>query len=160
MGKVTEEVLLSFCREAEQRNIQLKSEIDDAPYYVQGDSVKISIALSNLVKNAIQYTESGGHVNVKVDEESGYVRVAVIDDGIGIPAKELPRVFERFYQVESHLTRRYGGMGLGLSVAKAMVELHGGRIWAESSGKGSTFTILLPIDHTGHSDSPTPAFIS
>ena len=159
MGKVTEEVILSFCREAEQRNIKLKSEIGDSPYYVHGDSVKISIALSNLVKNAIQYTETGGHVKVKVDEESGYVRVAVIDDGIGIPAKELPRVFERFYQVESHLTRHYGGMGLGLSVAKAMVELHGGRIWAESSGKGSIFTILLPIDHSGHSDSQTPAFI-
>ena len=68
-----------------------------------------------------------------------------MDDGIGIPARDLPRVFERFFQVETHLTRRYGGMGLGLSVAKAMIELHGGRIWVESEeGKGSTFTFLLP----------------
>jgi signal transduction histidine kinase len=86
--------------------------------------------------------------------------VTVIDDGIGIPARDLPRVFERFYQVETHLTRRYGGMGLGLSVAKAMIELHGGRIWAESSGRGSMFTFLLPINRTGQSPSQAPAFIS
>lgn len=158
MAKIAEEVFLSFCREAEQRNIHLKNETDDLPYYIHADSVKLSIALSNLVKNALQYTEAGGHVNIKVNEESGYVSVAVMDDGIGIPARELPRVFERFYQVESHLTRRYGGMGLGLAVAKAMVELHGGRIWAESSGKGSTFTILLPVNHTRPSASQTSAF--
>jgi len=146
MAKIAAEVVLSFCREADQRNIQLKNETDAAPYFMQADPIKISIALSNLVKNAIQYTEAGGHVTVKVDEESGYLRVAVVDDGIGIPARELPRIFERFYQVENPLTRRYGGMGLGLAVAKGMVELHGGRIWAESSGKGSTFTILLPVN--------------
>jgi signal transduction histidine kinase len=81
-----------------------------------------------------------------------------MDDGVGIPAKDLPRVFERFFQVETHLTRRFGGMGLGLAVAKAMVELHGGRIWAESEeGKGSTFTFLLPTDRPqppGHFSSP------
>jgi signal transduction histidine kinase len=77
----------------------------------------------------------------------GYVKVAVIDDGIGIPAKDLPHIFDRFYQVESHLTRRHGGMGLGLSVAKMMIEMHGGRIWVESAeGRGSMFTILLPLD--------------
>jgi signal transduction histidine kinase len=77
----------------------------------------------------------------------GYVKVSVIDDGIGIPAKDLPRIFDRFFQVESHLTRRHGGMGLGLSVAKVMIELHGGRIWAESmEGKGSNFTFLLPFN--------------
>ncbi|MGE5641367.1 MAG: sensor histidine kinase [Byssovorax cruenta] len=146
MAKIAEDVVVSFCREAEQRNIQLKNETNDLPYFVQADPVKITIALSNLVKNAIQYTEAGGHVTVKVDEQSGYLRVAVTDDGIGIPARELPRIFERFYQVENALTRRYGGMGLGLAVAKGMVELHGGRIWAESSGKGSAFTILLPVN--------------
>jgi signal transduction histidine kinase len=90
---------------------------------------------------------------VKIAEDSGYMKVSVTDDGIGIPARDLPRVFERFFQVETHLTRRHGGMGLGLSVAKAMVELHGGRIWVESQeGKGSTFTFLLPASQT-----PPPA---
>jgi signal transduction histidine kinase len=68
-----------------------------------------------------------------------------MDDGIGIPARDLPRVFERFFQVETHLTRHYGGMGLGLSVARAMIELHGGRIWVESQeGNGSRFIFLVP----------------
>jgi signal transduction histidine kinase len=146
MAKIAEDVVVSFCREAEQRNIQLKNETDDLPYFIQADPVKITIALSNLVKNAIQYTEAGGQVTVKVDEQSGYLRVAVTDDGIGIPARELPRIFERFYQVENALTRRYGGMGLGLAVTKGIVDLHGGRIWAESSGKGSAFTMLLPVN--------------
>jgi signal transduction histidine kinase len=147
MAKIAEEVAISFRPEAKQRGIDLKTDIGTSLYYIHADAVKISIALSNLVKNAVQYTEAGGHVTLKVQEDSGYIKVTVMDDGIGIPAKELPRVFERFYQVESHLTRRYGGMGLGLAVAKAMIELHGGRIWAESSGRGSTFTFLLPVNH-------------
>ncbi len=145
MAKIVEDVISLFKPEAEQKNIALKTEMDSLPYYLHADQVKITIALSNLVKNAIQYTEAGGDVTVSVEEDSGYLRVAVTDNGIGIPARELPRIFERFYQVETHLTRRYGGMGLGLSVAKSMIELHGGRIWAESEeGKGSTFTFLVP----------------
>ena len=84
---------------------------------------------------------------MKIEEDSGYIKVAVSDDGIGIPVKDLVRVFDRFFQVEGHLTRRSGGMGLGLAVAKSMIDLHNGRIWAESEeGKGSTFTFLLPIE--------------
>ena len=160
MAKIAEEVVLSFRPEADQRNITLKTELGDLPYYVHADQSKVAIALSNLVKNAIQYTGTGGHVTVKVEEDTGAIKVTVSDDGIGIPARELPRVFERFYQVETHLTRRFGGMGLGLAVAKAMIELHGGRIWAESSGKGSTFTFLLPVNRRGHSEAETSAFIS
>jgi signal transduction histidine kinase len=108
---------------------------------------KISIALSNLVKNAIMFTNEGGHVFVQVEQVPGYVKISVIDDGIGIPPADLNRIFERFYQVESHLTRKHGGMGLGLSVSKVMVEMHGGKILAESvEGKGSNFTILLPMN--------------
>jgi signal transduction histidine kinase len=159
VAKVAEEVVLSFRHEAEQRGVELKTDFGNALYYVHADAVKISIALSNLVKNAVQYTETGGHVLVKVEEDSGYIKVTVRDDGIGIPLRELPRVFERFYQVETHLTRRYGGMGLGLAVAKGMIELHGGRIWAESSGRGSTFTFLLPVNHPGYPASDAVSFV-
>jgi len=87
------------------------------------------------------------------------MNLSVSDTGIGIPTRDLPRIFERFFQVETHLTRRYGGMGLGLSVAKSMVELHKGRIWVESEeGKGSTFTFLLPIENSGNSDASTSPF--
>lgn len=147
LAKVVQDVVSSFQEDANSRNITMKTEMGDSPFYLNADESKISIALSNLVKNALQYTEAGGHVTVKVQEDLGHLRVSVIDDGIGIPARDLPRVFERFFQVETHLTRRYGGMGLGLAVAKSMIELHGGRIWAESEeGKGSTFTFLLPIE--------------
>jgi signal transduction histidine kinase len=159
MTKIAEDVVSSFRGEAEHRNISIKTEVNESPHYIQADQGKVTIALSNLVKNAIQFTESGGHVTVKVEEDSGYVKVSVVDDGIGISARDLPRVFERFYQVETHLTRRYGGMGLGLSVAKAMIELHGGRIWAESSGRGTTFTFLLPMNHAVASDAHTNPFI-
>ena len=146
LAKIAEDVIRTFQDEANTRNITLKLEQGESPFDIEADGVKLSIALSNILKNAIQFTDSGGKVTVKLEEDSGYFKVAVIDNGIGIPARDLPRVFERFFQVETHLTRRYGGMGLGLAVAKAMIELHGGRIWAESAqGKGSTFTFLLPF---------------
>ncbi|HLO31816.1 MAG TPA: ATP-binding protein [Anaerolineales bacterium] len=157
LAKVAGDVTLTFQDEAKSRNITLNCEIEQSPFYVNADEVKLSIALSNLIKNALQFTESGGHVTVKVQEESGYFKVSVTDDGIGIPTRDLPRVFERFFQVETHLTRHYGGMGLGLSVAKAMIDLHGGRIWAESEeGKGSTFTFLLPMEQVQQMPASSP----
>jgi signal transduction histidine kinase len=148
LAKIAEDVTFLFQDEANSRNITLLCEAGEVPCYVNADESKLNIALSNLVKNSIQFTEAGGQVTVKIQEDTGHVKVSVTDNGIGIPAGDLPRVFERFFQVETHLTRRYGGMGLGLSVAKAMIELHGGRIWVDSEeGKGSTFTFLLPMEH-------------
>lgn len=155
LAKIAEDTILTFQDDAASKNITLKLETNGDPFYMDVDGVKISIAISNLVKNSIQFTDIGGHITVKVEEDSGYMEVSVTDDGIGIPARDLPRVFERFFQVETHLTRRHGGMGLGLSVAKAMVELHGGRIWVESQeGRGSTFTFLLP---TNQAEKPSPS---
>ena len=149
LRKIIDDVIDTFQDEASSRNITLQSEGGQSPFNLDADGIKLSIALSNLVKNALQFTESGGHVTLDVQEDAGYYKVTVTDDGIGIPARDLPRVFERFFQVETHLTRRYGGMGLGLAVAKAMIDLHGGRIWAESEeGKGSRFTFLLPTGQT------------
>ena len=144
---VVEEVMDSFMEEAGRKHLNLRADTGQAELLVEGDTSKISIALSNVVKNALDFTNPGGHVFIVAEQIAGYVKVSVMDDGIGIPAKDLSHVFERFYQVESHLTRKHGGMGLGLSVAKVMTELHGGRIWAESvEGQGSNFTILLPVN--------------
>jgi signal transduction histidine kinase len=127
---------------------------------LEGDAEKIGIAISHLVKNAITFTNSGGHIFINAEKVPGYIKISIIDNGIGIPAKDLPHVFERFFQVESHLTRKHGGMGLGLSVAKMMVEMHGGRIWAESvEGKGSQFIILLPLD-SAQAEAAGKVFIS
>jgi signal transduction histidine kinase len=149
IARIIEEVVASFSDMASRQNITLKAELGRDDLFVEADGEKISIALSNLVKNAVTFTDKGGHIFVSGESLPGYVKVSVVDDGIGIPAKDLPRVFERFYQVESHLTRRHSGMGLGLSVAKVMIEMHGGRIWAESvEGKGSNFSFLLPVNAT------------
>ncbi len=149
MPGIVKDVVSTFSDMAASKNITLRAETGPTDLRVEADAKKISVALSNLVRNAIMFTDPGGQVLVKVTSVPGYVQVSVIDNGIGIPAKDLGRVFERFFQVESHLTRRHGGMGLGLSVAKAMIEMHNGRIWAESvEGKGSNFSFLLPLSPT------------
>ena len=152
LARIAEDTILNFQDEAKARNITLHAEMKNQPFFVDVDGSKIGIVFSNLVKNALQFTNPGGHISIGVEEDSGYMKVSVQDDGIGIPARDLPRVFERFFQVEEHLTRRHGGMGLGLAVAKSIVELHGGRIWAESQpAKGSTVTFLLPVDQANQS---------
>jgi signal transduction histidine kinase len=145
INSLVQYVIKNFSSQVIQKRISLIPDMPDKSQAVDGDAEKIAIALSNLVKNAITFTNEGGHVLVCVENLPGFVKISVVDDGIGIPAKDMPRIFERFYQVESHLTRKHGGMGLGLSVAKVMVELHGGQIWVESAeGYGSNFSILLP----------------
>lgn len=140
-----DEVLDSYADSANKRSIDLRTESGPRDLIVQADRTKITIALGNLIRNALAFTDAGGHVLVKCESLQQFAKVSVVDDGVGIPAKDLPRVFDRFFQVESHLTRHHSGMGLGLSVAKAMIELHGGRIWVESTeGKGSSFSFLLP----------------
>lgn len=145
--RIIEDVSASFRDMAAQEGVSLKTEINrDQDLLIDADGSKIAIVLSSLVKNALTFTNAGGQVTIRSSLDTGCIKVSVQDNGVGIPAKDLPHIFERFYQVESHLTRRHGGMGLGLSVAKVMIEIHGGRIWAESTeGKGSTFTFLLPL---------------
>src|SRR5262249_10941139 len=101
----------------------------------------------NLLSNAVKFTPSGGRVDVVVQRVDGHVEIEVRDTGIGIEPDFLPLVFERFRQADSSLTRTHGGMGLGLSIAKQLAELHGGKIRAASGGRarGAVFTVRLPI---------------
>ena len=143
---IIREVVSSFQDMAASKYITLEEDIRDEDLQVEADTNKITVAVSNLIRNALTFTNEGGHVQVTVESVTGHVQVSVKDNGIGIPANDLGRVFDRFFQVESHLIRRHTGMGLGLSVAKSLIELHGGRIWVESlEGKGSTFSFLLPL---------------
>ena len=157
VARIIEDVSASFRDLMAQKGIAFKVEIErNQDLLVDADGSKIAIVLSNLVKNALTFTNNNGRITVYGGLESGFVKVAVEDNGVGIPVKELPYIFERFYQVESHLTRRHGGMGLGLSVAKGMIEMHGGRIWVESTeGVGSTFIFILPVENKR--DAPAPA---
>jgi signal transduction histidine kinase len=139
-----EEVVHTFEGGAEEKGITLQLDMPRKELQLVGDGEKIGIAVSHLVRNAITFTDHGG-VRVAAEELPGYVKIAVADTGIGIPEKDQNRVFERFYQVETHMTRRHGGMGLGLSVAKMMVEMHSGRITLNSDeGRGTTITLLFP----------------
>jgi signal transduction histidine kinase len=159
MTRLIRDVVTSFQQAALDKHISLMMRLPQTDLMLEGDSEKLILALSNLVENGLTFTDRSGHVLVTAERLPGYLKVSVIDDGIGIPAKDLGRVFERFYQVESHLTRHHGGMGLGLSVAKAMIELHGGQIWVESvEGKGSNFSFLLPMKDEVL-PKKTPAFI-
>jgi signal transduction histidine kinase len=161
VAHVIEDVSAAFRDIAIQKGVTLMVELDrNQDLLAVADASKIAIVLSNLVKNAITFTNEGGHIAIRGSLDSEFVKVVVEDDGVGIPAKALPRVFDRFYQVKSHLTRRHGGMGLGLSVAKGMIEMHGGRIWAESKGgMGSTFTFLLPLEKKNDASDPAQPFV-
>jgi signal transduction histidine kinase len=117
------------------------------PIHVRADREKVNMALTNILNNAIEFTSEGGVISVSTEIHTGEAWVRVRDNGIGLPSDQLERIFDQFYQVEDHMTRRKGGLGLGLAIAKCVVEKHGGRIWAESPGpgQGSTFTFTLPL---------------
>ena len=113
---------------------------------VYADRERVHQVLFNLLDNAVRLTPSGGRVTVTASRHNGAVDVAVADTGPGISADELPRVFERFFRVDASRSRDDGGTGIGLAIARSVVEAHGGRIWADSQpGKGSTFTFELPV---------------
>jgi signal transduction histidine kinase/HAMP domain-containing protein len=113
---------------------------------VRADPLRVQQILWNLLANAIQFTPPHGRVVVRVEREPERYLVSVEDDGIGIPESELPHVFERFRQVDGSATRGHAGMGIGLALARSLVELHGGTIWASSvMGQGSRFTFAMPI---------------
>jgi signal transduction histidine kinase len=133
---------------AVKKNIALTFDVPGEDYLtVDGDREKSDISLANLIQNALTFTDPEGQVGIKAEKSGGYVKVFVVDTGIGIPEDDIERIFDRFYQVESHLTRKHGGMGLGLSIAKTMVEMHNGQIWCESKeGTASLFCFMLPTD--------------
>ena len=146
MNDLVQKICAQHFEIAKQNQITLQAKLLEHDIQIEGDEEKLNIALGNLVKNALIFTNPQGHVTVALEVLPGFIQISVEDDGIGIPSHELSKIFERFYQVQSHLTRKHGGMGLGLSVTKSMVEMHKGQIWVESvEGKGSKFFILLPI---------------
>ncbi len=125
---------------------------------VRADGLRVQQILWNLLSNAIHFTPQHGRVVVRVEREPERYLVSVEDDGIGIPESELPHVFERFRQVDGSATRGHAGMGIGLALARSLVELHGGTIWASSVvGQGSRFTFALPIRPAERRASELPA---
>jgi signal transduction histidine kinase len=129
---------------AEERGIEVDAET--VPIRVAGSRRDLVIAFRNLLDNAIRYTGAGGMIRVRLGRQKGDAVLEVKDTGEGIPTRDLGRVFERFYRVDTARSRATGGTGLGLAIVKHVVESHGGRVEAESQlGVGSTFTVLLPV---------------
>jgi signal transduction histidine kinase len=129
---------------AETKNLSLKTEVGKSLPISLGDEQRLTQVLLNLVGNAIKFTDAG-EVLVTAKAVNGRFNVTVADTGPGIPRAEQMRIFEQFHQVDGSLTKAKGGTGLGLAIAKQIVEMHGGRIWVDSTiGKGSTFQMEIP----------------
>lgn len=141
--------VLSFTSHAERDGVALVFTAEPEVIEMAFDADKLEKIITNLLSNAFKFTPSGGRMRVMVRQVDSYVEIAVRDTGEGISAEDLPLVFDRFYQADSSSTRRHVGTGIGLSLAKELVELHGGTIRVESErGFGSTFTVRIPLRAT------------
>jgi len=137
----------TFVRErATKHGITLDVAVDERLGEFTGDERKIKQILLNLLSNAVKFTPEGGRVGINAKRTDGAVEISVSDTGIGIAPEDQPKIFEEFRQVGTDYAHKVEGTGLGLTLAKKFVELHGGKIWVESEvGKGSKFTFTLPI---------------
>ena len=133
-----------FEEPAAEAGVGLSVRADGIPR-VRGSSRDLALLVRNLVDNAIRYTRPGGHVDVDLTSDHGEVVLAIVDTGLGIPSRDLPRIFERFYRVDRARSRETGGTGLGLSIVKHVAENHGGRVEVTSElGQGTRFEVRLP----------------
>src|SRR5262249_26579109 len=145
LGEVVNTVVTAMEPLAAEKKLALRVTLDPALPLARGDDRRISQVLLNLVGNAVKFTDAG-EVRVEAKASDGAFVVSVSDTGPGIAAEDQARIFEEFQQVDTSNTRKKGGTGLGLAVAKRILALHGGRIWVESTpGKGSTFSFTLPV---------------
>lgn len=130
--------------QSDRAGLNLDIDIPPTLPKIMADEARVEQVLVNLIHNAIKFTPSGGGISISAKARDNDIMVSVADTGVGIPADDLPRIFERFYKADK--SRTGGGTGLGLAIAKHIVEAHGGRIWAESvEGRGSTFNFTLPL---------------
>jgi two-component system phosphate regulon sensor histidine kinase PhoR len=137
----------------------LATDLPEEGVNIIADREKIRVVLDNLISNAVKFTPAGGQVHISLVHQDDGIEIAVADTGVGIPREEMDRIFDRFYQVEDHMTRRHGGMGLGLSIVKGVVELHGGRVFVESvRDRGSRFNVSLPLTVPGKQPAASASF--
>lgn len=143
MLELSASVCENFSAEAERKNIALSAK--GRPVVVPADEGRLRQVLTNLISNAIKYTPENGSVTLEVNESEARCLVSISDTGIGISQEELPHIFERFYRTDKSRNRKTGGTGIGLTIAKSIVEAHGGSIDVESAvGNGSCFTVVIP----------------
>jgi signal transduction histidine kinase len=144
---VVKAAVASVRHSAEVKDIRLQVALDPLAGPVRGDPSRLQQCVWNLLTNAIKFTPKGGKVQVSLERVNSHLEICVSDDGEGIEPDLLPHLFERFRQGDATTTRRHGGLGLGLSIVKHLVEMHGGkaRVKSPGPGQGSTFCIELPL---------------
>jgi len=146
IDKLIKETVAAKQIQAEAKGVSVSTDLPGELPQVNIDSQRIGQVLLNLLDNAIAHTGKGGNIEVTAEKQDDWIRVSVNDTGEGIPAEDLLNVFERFYRVDKSRTRATGGSGLGLTIAKRLIEAHGGKIEAESElGKGSRFSFTIPV---------------
>src|SRR5262245_28321914 len=149
LAPVLESAIDTVRAAAEAKGVILVTDFGPGPEEVAGDSARLQQVVWNLLSNGVKFTPVGGRVELRTESDANHIRIKVSDTGRGIEPEFLPFVFDPFRQADSSSTRRYGGLGLGLSLVKHLVELHGGTIRATSkgAGRGATFTVTLPRRH-------------
>ena len=147
VSRLIETTLKRMQFQFDEKRVTLNLNLPHSPISVLADEDRALQILTNLLGNALQYTPPNGTVTVTIEREKSYVKFSIRDTGIGIPSEHLTHIFDRFYRVDKSRSRTHGGSGIGLTIAKHLVEAHGGKIWAESAGenKGSVFIFTLPI---------------
>jgi two-component system sensor histidine kinase SenX3 len=145
VGHLINETVESLRPAAEHRAIRLQIEPGPPGLVISGDRRQLQSAVHNLVDNAVKYSDDGSSVEITVAPGDGWVEITVVDHGIGIPSRDLQRIFERFYRVDRARSRDTGGTGLGLAIVRHVASNHGGEVTVEScEGQGSRFSLRLP----------------
>ncbi len=151
LNLILNKAVQAFVGEMESKQLEWRIEADDLPI-IEADPARIQQAIANLISNAVKYTFPGGQITIGAavvqdgEQQGSFCQIWVRDTGVGIAPEEQSRVWERFYRADNPLTVEAGGLGVGLSITKSLIEAHGGRVWLDSApGKGSTFSVLLPI---------------
>ncbi len=145
LSATTKKIVTSFTEKAADKGLSLRTEMTRGLGKINGNSDQLKLMIRNLIENAIHYTPTGGDVLIRTEADGQFTVIEVVDTGIGIPADDLGRVFERFYRVDKARSRKTGGTGLGLSIVKHVVDNHGGKIELVSTiGLGSKFKVFLP----------------
>ncbi|UCC63093.1 MAG: PAS domain-containing protein [Anaerolineae bacterium] len=153
LPNLVDEVLPAFQAEIEQKGLTLVVEVPRHLPVIWGDQSRLAQLLNNLMSNACKYTPGGGQIGIMARQVNGQIQVDVMDTGVGISLQDQEQIFSRFFRADNPLIREIGGSGLGLSIAKSIVALHGGEIWVDSElGSGSTFSFTLPLAREGSPD--------
>jgi signal transduction histidine kinase len=143
-----DEIIGVIKEKATKRNVLIEKKLDPQLGHIDADKEKFKQVFTNLLDNAVKFSKSeGGTVTINAKKEGDMAKFSVSDTGIGIKEEDIEKTFQEFTQLDSGVSRKYGGTGIGLAITKQFVELHGGKIYVNSKpGVGSTFTVLLPIE--------------